>query len=72
MICDICGAETDTRYGIDILKDVWCCDKCFHIFKKIHSFYSKKGYSRERCIRILRGVVEKQKNKGAWSHEALS
>jgi len=71
MICDICGSETDTRHGIDILNDVWCCDQCFQIFNNIHEFYSNKGYSRERCIRILRGIIEKQKKQGVWKNEAL-
>lgn len=67
MLCDICGSETQIRYGIDLRQSVWCCSKCFRIYRSIHEHYSKKGYSNERCIDILKGVVEKQKQIGKWT-----
>ncbi|MCW3992402.1 MAG: hypothetical protein NWE79_06815 [Candidatus Bathyarchaeota archaeon] len=67
MVCNICGSETQVRHGIDLRRDVWCCSKCLRIYRSIWVHYSGKGYSNERCIAILRGVVEKQKRRGRWA-----
>ena len=67
MVCDICGSETKVRHGIDLRRDLWCCPRCLRIYSSIHRHYSRRGYSRERCIAILRRVVEKQKRQGKWA-----
>ena len=67
MVCDICGSETQVRHGIDLRRAVWCCSRCLRIYSSIRRHYSGKGYSNERCIAILRGVVEKQKRRGKWT-----
>ena len=64
MFCDICGSETKVRYDIDLQRNIWCCSKCFNIYRSIYAHYSEKGYTRERCISILRGVVFKQLRSG--------
>jgi len=66
MICDICGLETDRRYALDLRRGIWCCPLCLHVYRRIWNYYSKKGYSRERCINILRSIVERQKREGKW------
>ena len=70
MVCDICGAETEVRHGLDLRLDVWCCPRCLSIYRSIRKHYSGKGYSNERCLAILRGVVEKQKRLGQWEDTA--
>jgi len=67
MVCDICGSETPVRHGIDLRRDIWCCPRCLRIYRSIHRHYSSKGYSKERCIAILRRVVEKQRRLGKWA-----
>lgn len=66
MICDICGLETERRHILDLRKGIWCCPLCLRVYEQLWRYYSKKGYSRERCIIILRGVVERQKKEGKW------
>ena len=70
MVCDICGSKVKVRHGLDLRLDVWCCPRCLGIYKSIHGHYSGRGYSNERCLSILRGVVEKQKRLGQWEEEA--
>jgi hypothetical protein len=67
MVCSVCKAETRVRHGIDLRRNVWCCPKCFRVYNAILRHYSRNGYSKERCITILRGVVEKQKIEGKWA-----
>ena len=66
IFCDVCGAETKIRHGIDLRRDIWCCPRCLRIYNSIQRHYHRKGYSNEQCITILRGVVKKQKEKGVW------
>ena len=66
MVCSICGAETPIRHGVDLQQDIWCCPRCFRIYQSLKEFYSKKGYDKERCLIILRQVVEKQKRQDIW------
>jgi len=66
MVCDICGSETRVRHGLDLRQGVWCCPRCLRIFRSIQMHYAERGYSNERCVAILRGVVEKQKRRGSW------
>lgn len=66
MVCDICGSETKVRYGLDLRRSIWCCSRCLRIYRSVLSHYSERGYTRERCIDILRRVVEKQKMRGKW------
>jgi ribosomal protein L37AE/L43A len=70
MVCDICGSKTEVRHGLDLRLGVWCCPRCLDIYRSIHKHYSSKGYSNERCMAILRGVVEKQKRLGQWEEDA--
>jgi len=63
MVCDICGSKVKVRHGLDLRLDVWCCPRCLGIYKSIHGHYSGRGYSNERCLSILRGVVEKQSGR---------
>ena len=67
MVCDICGSETPVRHGIDLQRDIWCCPRCLRIYRSIYRHYSGRGYSNERCITILRRVVEKQRRLGKWA-----
>ena len=69
MVCSICGAETPIRHGVDLRQDIWCCPRCFRIYQSLKEFYSKKGYDKERCLIILRQVVEKQKRQDIWPGE---
>ena len=71
MVCDICGSETKVRQGLDLRLDVWCCPRCLRIYESIHRHYSGKGFSNERCLGILRGVVEKQKRLGKWGEDVV-
>jgi len=71
MVCSICGAETPIRHGVDLQQDIWCCPRCFRIYQSLNGFYSKKGYDRERCLIILRQVVEKQKRQSIWPGKSV-
>ncbi len=71
MVCSICGAETPIRHGVDLRQDIWCCPRCFRIYQSLKEFYSKKGYDKERCLIILRQVVEKQKRQGMWPGKSV-
>jgi hypothetical protein len=66
MFCDNCRVETGIRHGIDVQRGVWLCPRCFRIYKSLKKQYSKIGYDKERILNILKSVVEKQKNQGAW------
>ncbi len=66
MFCDICGAETRIRHGVDLQRIVWLCPRCFRIYQSLKEHYAEKEYDKERCLTILRSVVEKQKGRGAW------
>ena len=69
MFCDVCGAETGIRHGVDLRRGVWLCPRCFRIYQSLKERYLEKGYDKERCLMILRSVVEKQKGRGAWPRE---
>ena len=71
MVCDICGAETPIRHGVDLQQGIWCCPRCFRIYQSLKEFYSKKGYDKERCLIIVRLVVEKQKRQGMWPGKSV-
>ena len=65
MFCDICGAETEIRHGVDLRRGVWLCSLCFSTYQSLKEHYSEKGYDKERCLKILKSVVKKQQEREA-------
>ena len=65
MFCDICGAETEIRHGVDLRRGVWLCSRCFSTYQSLKEHYSEKGYDKESCLKILKSVVEKHQAREA-------
>ena len=65
MLCEICGREAEVLHSLMISPhNLFGCEKCLKLLKNLIDHYPK--YSRERTIRILEGIVAKQKMAGKW------
>ena len=65
MLCETCGREVEMLYSLMIKPhNIFGCEKCLKVLKNLMNHYPK--YSRERIIRILEGIVAKQKMTGKW------
>ena len=65
MLCKTCRREVEVLYALMINPhNIFGCEKCLKVLKNLMNHYPK--YSRERIIRILEGIVAKQKMTGKW------
>jgi ribosome-binding protein aMBF1 (putative translation factor) len=65
LFCETCGRAVEMLYSLMIEpNNIFGCEKCLKVLKNLMNHYPK--YSRERIIRILKGIVAKQKMTEKW------